>query len=687
MSTASKPPPLPTRTPSTLSISELIPVETALTNLNNAATELAKTGDHLTFSTVLDLHTTKAYNRYTFEDQNKYLQGLEVLFGQNSELASDIAWDTIPLLLKFAARQVDREGEDAEEQKAVVIRANLLLEFCASNGNSKEVFLVITGRIMNLDFRGTEEDFDLEDDEDDDEDEQDPDTAPKQRFSPTALATAKILLRLLTLVQKRLTMRIPSRFLVSSLMSLLSMTTKASRSLPTTPLCDIMDQIIEFVASVAPDPKSSEPDTPIQVKLIQAFITHGLEAFLTLPRDNATMIGWARAWDNKARPEKVVPKYTTKDGHAHPGIPTLTDSAQDNLAVGEVLVALLSLSDTVEMDIESLLQTCLNAKIEEEENEIQLLEEPGSPGAPKSAEEIPLSYVGSLLLFAAKLNRKVLKEEDLDSLKIKIFPEHATLTSKYLPDGAEAAIIDAIVFIGSWIIRHKNKSGDVAELGDTPSKDDDFFLYLQKYSVISATSSEPDLRALTFLHATTILHLNDREDLRLAFIKDTLEHCPFEALKAAIIGYLKDEIIAAQKEKSAGANKESIFLSPLILDSLLLNLFPDYEDEFLKRSVRDGWVRFNEAYSTISATANLYYLLWANDELRNYLSVARPDWVAEIQRRWVDVVKKAVALFKATNTGDAGDADLKKEIQDSSIDLEMLSYLLDRLDEIRQAKS
>ncbi|KAK6543070.1 hypothetical protein TWF694_006994 [Orbilia ellipsospora] len=481
-------------------------------------------------------------------------------------------------------------------------------------------------------------------------------------------------------------MKIPSRFLVSSLMSLLSMTTKASRSLPTTPLCDIMDQIIEFVASVTPDPKSSDADIPLQVKLIQAFITHGLEAFLTLPRDNATTIGWALAWDKKVRPEKVVPKYTTKDGHTHPGAPTLTDSTQDKLAVGEVLVALLSLSDAVDMDIENLLQTILHAKIEDE-SEVQILEEPGSPGAPSSPEEIPLSYVGSLLLFAAKLNRKVLKGEDLDALKIKIFPEHATLTSKFLPDGAEAAIIDAMVFIGSWIIRHKNKAGDVAELGEIPSKDDDFFLYLQKYSAISATSSEPDLRALTFLHATTILHLNDREDLRLAFIKDTLEHCPFEALKAAIIGFLKDEIIGAQKEKSAGTDQDSIFLSPLILDSLLLNLFPDYEDEFLKKPVRDGWVRFNETYSTISATANLYYLLWANDELRNYLSVTRPDWVAEIQRRWVDVVKKAVTSFKTTITGGAADADLKKEIQESSVDLEMLSYLLDRLDEIRQIKS
>ncbi|KAF3914817.1 hypothetical protein ABW20_dc0103318 [Dactylellina cionopaga] len=322
------------------------------------------------------------------------------------------------------------------------------------------------------------------------------------------------------------------------------------------------------------------------------------------------------------------------------------------------------------MDVENLLQTCLDAEIEEECVE---LEEPGSPTAPTSAEEIPLSYIGSLLLLAAKLNRKVLKDEDLSSLKAKIFPEHANLTAKFLPEGSDGAVIDAVVFIGSWIIRRNNKDGSIDELGSIPSNDDDFFLYLQKYSALSATLSEPDLRSLTFLHATTILHLNPREELRLAFIKDTLEHCPFEALKAAIIGYLKDEVLSALKNKTNEADQDSIFLSPIILDSLLLNLFPDYEDELLKRPVRDGWVRFNEAYSTISATANLYYLLWANDDLRNHLSVTRPDWTAEIQRRWVEVIKKSINTFKdAGKSEGAGDADLKV-IFDSPLNIPIFS--------------
>ncbi|KAK6359706.1 hypothetical protein TWF696_000848 [Orbilia brochopaga] len=678
---APRPPPLPSRTSSTLSLREVVPVDKAIENLTAAAAELS-VQDHVTFSTLLDMHTSTAYNSYSFADQNKLLQGLEVLLSENSDLAADIAWDAIPILLKFAARQVDRESEDAEEQKAVVVRANLLLDFCASHGNSKEAFLVITGKIKTLDFRRADE----EDSDDEDEDEEP--EAVTQRVSPAALSAAKVLLRLLTTVQMRLKMRTPSRFLATSLMSLLSMTTKASKSLPVGPLCDVMEQIIAFVASLTPKKEGLEamdPDVPIQTKLIQAFITHGLEAFLTLPADNATVIGWSSAWDKRVRPEKVVPKGLTAEHNHGDKTPTQPDFTQTKVAVGEILVAFLSLSDSVDMDIETLLQTCLNAK---EEEELEEFEEPGSPTAPTSAEEIPLSYVGSLLLFAAKLSRKVLNDKDMSPLNIKIFPEHEILTQKFLHEGAEGAVIDAMVFIGSWITRHGEKDGDVSELGVIPSKDDAFFLYLQQYSALSATVSEPDLRALSFLHVTTMLHLNPREELRLAFIKDTLEHCPFEALKAAIIGYLKDEILAALKDKSSGANQESIFLSPIIFDSLLLNLFPDYEDELLKKPVREGWTRFNEAYSTISTTANLYYLLWANDDLRNYLGVTRPDWTAEIQRRWVDVVRKAITAFKTAGKGEgSAEADLKKEIQDSSVDLDMLSYLLDRLDEIRQQKS
>lgn len=105
--------------------------------------------------------------------------------------------------------------------------------------------------------------------------------------------------------------------------------------------------------------------------------------------------------------------------------------------------------------------------------------EPGSPKPPTSAEEIPLSYVGSILLLAGKLNRKSLKSEDLSSVSIKIFPEHAILTNKYLPEDAPPAIIDALVFIGGWILRHNNKEGDVAELGPIPNQEEEFFLYIQ----------------------------------------------------------------------------------------------------------------------------------------------------------------------------------------------------------------
>ncbi|KAJ6260510.1 hypothetical protein Dda_4736 [Drechslerella dactyloides] len=691
---AQRPPPLPSRTSSTLSLREVVPVDKAIENLTAAAAELGAQ-EHVTFSTVLDLHTSAAYNTYSFADQDKLLQALEVLFGKNSELAADIAWDAIPILLKFAARQVERESEDAEDQKAVVVRANLLLDYCAAHGNSKEAFLVVAGKIKTLDFRRADEDDSDDEDSDEDSDDED-DDAPPRKVSPAALSAAKILLRLLVTVQARLKMRTPSRFLATSLMSLLSMMTKASKSLPVGPLCDIMETIIAFVTTLTPKKEGLEamdPDVPIQTKLIQAFITHGLEAFLTLPADNATVVGWSASWDKQVRPEKVVPKgmitsQTAHDhghDHDHAGAPTQPDDTQTKVAVGEILVAFLSLSDTVDMDVETLLQTCLNAELEDDMEEF---EEPGSPTAPTSAEEIPLSYVGSLLLFTAKLNRKVLQGEDLSPLNIKIFPEHAVLTEKFLPDGVEEAVVDSMVFIGNWITRHNNKDGDIVELGNIPSNEDDFFLYLQKYSALSATVSEPDLRALSFLHATTILHLNPREEHRLAFIKDTLEHCPFEALKAAIISYLKDEILDALKQFNKGVNQESIILSPIVFDSLLLHLFPDYEDEFLKKPVREGWMRFMEAFSTISATANLYYLLWANDDLRNHLGVMRPDWTAEIQRRWVDVLKKVVTTFRNAGKGEGPvPADVKKAIQDASTDLDMLAYLLGRLDEIRQQKS
>lgn len=61
------------------------------------------------------------------------------------------------------------------------------------------------------------------------------------------------------------------------------------------------------------------------------------------------------------------------------------------------------------------------------------------------------------------------------------------------------------------------------------------------------------------------------QNVRLEYIKDTLENCPYENLKGSAVGWLKDEIITAGSPKSAV--KESIFATPAVLTKLTPYLF------------------------------------------------------------------------------------------------------------------
>jgi hypothetical protein len=231
-----------------------------------------------------------------------------------------VAWDVIPLLLPFAVPQEpqSKEAEDAEST-AVIKQANDMLDYLASNGNSKEVFLVVTGKIQSLDFRRPHDESDDEDEDDFDDEEDDEVPERDHKLSPAAFASAKVLLRLLSIIQKRIKTKKPSNFLTTSLLSLVSLITKASRSLPLSQLCEVIDLSIQFVETVIPKEDTSDSaiaeDRPIQIKLIQAFITHSLESFLTLAKGHTTTLWWSAEWDEHIRPEKTVPSLIKEEYH------------------------------------------------------------------------------------------------------------------------------------------------------------------------------------------------------------------------------------------------------------------------------------------------------------------------------------------------------------------------------------
>src|SRR5207248_10975711 len=101
----------------------------------------------------------------------------------------------------------------------------------------------------------------------------------EKQAASQGFAKCVILIDLLKKIQPRIKTKKPSKFLSTSLISLLGVFISASGVLPTSKSCAILDEIHEFLQLVHPDegdhasPESSS-EFALQQKLLQAFNTH-----------------------------------------------------------------------------------------------------------------------------------------------------------------------------------------------------------------------------------------------------------------------------------------------------------------------------------------------------------------------------------------------------------------------------
>lgn len=203
---------------------------------------------------------------------------------------------------------------------------------------------------------------------------------------------------------------------------------------------------------------------------------------------------------------------------------------------------------------------------------------------PSSPTDIPLSRAGALFLITSFIFSSILFKSITPPPKISIFPDHTKLVKQFIGTdgpttigGEQPGVIDSILAIGLWL-EHNN------QFVSGPLEDDDFLQHLQSLSLLSANNPSPTLRYAAHVLTSSILHAHPVDRLRLIFITDTLEHCPYETLKASAVSWLKDEIITAHERKA-----ENVFASTVALAAAQPYLFPDLtpmanatEDELLE---------------------------------------------------------------------------------------------------------
>lgn len=281
---------------------------------------------------------------------------------------------------------------------------------------------------------------------------------------------------------------------------------------------------------------------------------------------------------------------------------------------------------------------------------------------PSSPEDIPLSSAGCLLLFASYIFSSVYFESNIPQPDILIFPDHAKLVQYFLGatslPGQEVngdGVIDAVLMIGIWLEESNKFVGG-------PLEDEEFLQLLQTLSLLSANNPSATLRNAAHILTTSILHAHPTDQVRLTFITDTLEHCPFEALRGSAVSWLKEEIITAEERKS-----ENIFSSTVALSATQPYLFPD-ASSLVGASDTELLEELGQAYPFHIAVVNFVSFL-AGNKYSHVVSGSMFTIVEEIYLSPLQVaVKKAVGLT-------SGSGEAKNEEQE--VELSLLAHRIE----------
>jgi hypothetical protein len=634
------------------------------------------TTDPITYLTIVE---------YNLSDEN-----LPVLHDvlQDAELTSTIGWDLIHLLLPLLP---------ASEE---------CLQDIATKGNPRECILKVTEALRLLEF---EEPQETEDEDEDDAEERGQKLKAREidvgqsSTSPGLPRTIlpllpvlkfEILLDLLATLHRRVKTKYPSRFLSTSLQAVLVAFNHA-----TTHIDELTLSAIKFVKTISgtkrphlpprrstgnllrtksnqsgPDPEaqSGAPDddeATLVNRLLQSFITHILEDYvLSLTSDeDVPGLSWSSRLMEKYEPQRIPnkPKYRKYADRF----------AEDEDLTGRtaILGQVVALTQDLGLKTEDLVRTILDAETEKR----------GVSGSedepPASAADIPLSRTGSLLLLTARSVKQELyasaKDDELSSLNI--FPEHATILSNFVgalgPQtvGLEPEALLDTILAQALIALEKNNVGE-------PKDDEAFAQYLQTISLISANAPSPSLRGHAHYLTTTVLRSHPHDLVRLTFIRDTLEHCPYENLKASAVSWLKGETLEANAPQAQGQDEDdesNIFATPVALKTVSPFLWPDLSDHYssIDTDVAEAWMQFRQELGFYVAALNFYYLLLQAEFLHETLGIKQLQL-----SQYIDPLKKVAARFQKELDSNADKLDLEGEgLEQAKADVGLLEKVIE----------
>ncbi|KAI9828784.1 MAG: hypothetical protein M1832_001889 [Thelocarpon impressellum] len=629
------------------------------TPLDAITSALPPTTDPLTFLTILEYNLTSDL----LPDLFKILQ--------DPALTSTIGWDLISLLTPFLPASKDCLNE------------------VARLGNPRECVLKATESLRLINFNQSPALTSPSTDPESQDDDEGPDSRPDHKNTPLLTFTA--LLSLLSTLHPRIKSARPSRFLSSTLQAVLATYTDATHTLPADQVDEITSEITRFIKTISgkkrphlpprkstqdalptlesgPDPEAQDeaPTTEelaLTNRLLQSFTTHILEDYMLSLDDG---LAWSARFDEKLHPERSVPGRKSQ-GQRYGEEPSL--QARES-TVGQ----LVAIAQDLDLKNEDLLKS--------------ILEPPPEPadvdGPPSAPSDIPLSGTGALFLLTARVAASTLFGATSPLPRITVFPDHANLVKAFVGvDGAEnvgtesESVLDAVIALGL-------RAFDGGQVGDLKAVEDETFTqYLQTLSLVSANHPSSTIRYHAHLLCSGMLHEHPSDLVRLAFILDTLQDCPFENLKGSAVGWLKEETLPAS---SHGEDVVSVFATPVALDRLAPFLFPDLSSTLSTAPLLEAWTSLQASLPFHLATLNFYYLLLSARALRPLLQQTTLHSTDDVRSSFLEPLRQASGKFKESLTSTEGALAGAEGAQGAEAGLADLALLDDALERVAGAE-
>lgn len=521
---------------------ETFEFDKVLKSLELAVEDINESKDYLSYSTLLDIYLSDPY-KYSYEEREELLEHLLTILTNNTELTYEIGWDLPNLLILYVDLNFQFDGSIRSSPN--VYKVLKIFECLALNGNPKELFLKSCELLNDIKVSDNNTTDNIE---------------FKEKFFEIKLYC---IFELIDSCLKKIKTFYPSRFLSMTISSFLNLTQANmgtssynhfilkrayvfARSYSTPPFPDKFDDLTkEEVDKIKAD------EDYLQRKLLTGFLT-----------EVASLVGKNSSLDYSMdilSYFQELKKTPSGKAFAYRADSTLMDRCTElalsfDIDLSKIFKQYIvdshkifhSFDYTTDQD-ELSGEIFERVIVDYQENVSNFIVD-------NNVKELNNSVNGCLILYTHSIASKRLYDRvDLTFKDALVLTLRSVIPSLIHPSFKSRGIADVCLF-WSWLAIHKltiNNKKIELEITKIPSTL--LSIYYQALLFICTTlPSASNFRYGTLTLLTKVLTLSP-EDISFSFIKDSLMNCPYDNVKAVLIGVLK-ELLTKVKPTSLTEN-------------------------------------------------------------------------------------------------------------------------------------